>query len=164
MKENQEIQKHSIGEILIDYGLITQEQLNLAIEKQSSSKKRLGSILEEMGYVDNDTLLSTLSKQHKVPYVNLLEIKVPTEVLNLLPFKQVRAFSVIPFKKSDKHISLAMIDPNDFYTIQNVEFFAGSSIKPFIVPHYQMNMALRCFESEGYGKEMFDGEKLMQGA
>jgi hypothetical protein len=164
MKENQKIQKHRIGEILIDYGLITHEQLTLAIKRQSSGRKRLGSILEEMGYVDNDTLLSTLSKQHKVPYVNLFEIKVPAEVLNLLSFEQVRAFNVLPFKNSDKNISLAMIDPNDFDTIQNMEFAASSNIKPFVVPHYQMTMALRCFESEGYGKAMFDGEKLMQEA
>ena len=162
MIENQKIQKHRIGQILIDYGLITHEQLNLAIKRQSSSRKRLGSILKEMSYVDNDTLLSTLSKQQKVPYVNLFEIKVPTEVLNLLPFEQVSVFNVLPFKKSEKHISVAMIDPNDFDTIQNMEFAAGASIKPFIVPHYQMKTALRCFESEGYGKAMFDGERLMQ--
>jgi twitching motility protein PilT len=154
--------KPRIGEILLDYGLITHEQLLKALEKQIETRKRLGSILEEMGYLDTDTLLSVLSKQYNIPFVNLFEVKVPPDILKLLPFEQVKSFKVLPFKKVDNTVSLAMVDPNDVNVIRNVEFTIGGSVKPFIVPNYQMERAISKFEKEGYGETVFEGEKLKE--
>jgi len=151
-----------IGEILLQYGLITQEQLIKALDRQIQSGRRLGSILEDMGYLDVDTLLSVLGKQHELPFVNLFEVKVPPDVLKLLPFEQVKAFNVLPFKKTNNTLSIAIVDPNDTNAIQNVEFAYGGNIKPFIVPHYQMDKAISRFEKEGYGTTSFEGEKLRE--
>ena len=65
-----------MGAILPEYGLITQEQLARALEKQIQSGRRLGSILEEMGCLDVDTLLSLPGKQYDRPFVNLFEVNV----------------------------------------------------------------------------------------
>jgi twitching motility protein PilT len=154
--------KPRIGEILIEYGLITHEQLTKALDRQTDNRWRIGSVLEEMGYLDNDTLLNILSKQYDLPYVNLFDVKVPTDVLRLLLFEQVKSFKVLPFKRSDNVMSLAMVDPVDINAIHNVEFTIGGTVKPFIVPHYQMDKAISRFEKEGYGSELFDGEKLRE--
>lgn len=151
-----------IGEILLDYGLITQEQLTRALDRQVRSRQRLGSVLEEMGYLDNDTLLNVLSRQHSIPHVNLYEVKVPTDILTLLPFEQVKSLKVLPFKRSRDTLSLAMVDPNDSDALRNIEFAVGGSVKPFIVPHYQMDKAISRFEKEGYGNILFEGEKLRE--
>lgn len=154
--------KPRIGQILLDYGLITNEQLTKALEKQIQSGRRIGSILEEMGYLDVDTLLSILGKQQDLPFVNLFEVKVPADVLKLLPFEQVKSFKVLPFKKTDEAVSLAMVDPNDVNAMQNVEFAVGGTVKPFIVPYYQMDKAINRFEKEGYGTKLFEGDKLRE--
>jgi twitching motility protein PilT len=151
-----------IGAILIEYGLITQEQLTKALEKQIQSGRRLGSILEDMGYLDVDTLLSVLGKQYDLPFVNLFEVKVPPDVLKLLPFEQVKTFTVLPFKKTNNTLSIAMVDPHDTNAIQNVEFAFGGNVKPFVVPHFQMDKAIGSFEKDGYGAMPFEGEKLME--
>jgi twitching motility protein PilT len=162
MQEEKKRNKTRIGEMLLDYGLITHEQLTEALNKQAKNRGRIGSTLEEMGYLDNDTLLNVLSKQYNLPYVNLFDVKVASDILNLLPFEQVKSFKVLPFKLSDNYISLAMVDPNDISAIQNVEFAVGGTVKPFIVPHFQMDKAISWFEKEGYGNRIFEGEKLRE--
>lgn len=161
MRENNK-QKSRIGEILLDYGLITQEQLSKALDKQVKTGRRLGSMLEEMGYVDSDTLMSMLSKQHNIPFINLFEVKVHPDVLNVIPFEQVRSFKILPFKQSGESLSLAMADPGNFDAIQNVEFAAGGAVTPFVVPNYQIERAISYFENEGYGNGLFAGEKLRE--
>ena len=152
--------KVRIGEMLLDYGLITHDQLSGALDRQIHDGGRIGSVLEDMGYLDCDTLLSVLSKQYNIPSVNLFEVKIPQDILGLLPFEQVKSFKVLPFKKTDNTISLAMVDPNDINAIQNVEFTIGSAVKPFIVPCNQLDRAISRFEKEGYGSILFEGERL----
>ena len=163
MLGEQKKQKSRIGELLLDYGLITQDQLSRALDSQIQSGRRLGSVLEEMGYLDNDTLLNVLSKQYGLPFVNLFEVNVPPDTLKLLPFEQVKSFNILPFKKSNDTLSLAMVDPHNVTAIQNVEFAIGGSVKPFVVPHSQMDKAISSFEKEGYGDMLFEGEKLKKG-
>ncbi len=151
-----------IGEILLDYGLISQEQLVRALDRQVQSGDRLGSVLEGLGYLDSDTLLSVLGRQYDSPFVNLYEVKVSPAILELLPFEQVKSFKAIPFSKSDNALSVAMVDPGDAVAIRNIESVVGSSVKPHVVPCYQMDRAIHAFETEGYGSITFEGDKLKE--
>jgi len=151
-----------IGEILLDYGLITQEQLVRALDRQVETGNRLGSVLEGLGFLDSDTLLSVLGKQYDRPFVNLYEVKVPPEILELLPFEQVKSHKILPINKSDNTLSLAMVDPDDTTAIQNVEAAIGGIVRPHVVPNYQMDKAISAFEAEGYGSMTFEGEKLRE--
>lgn len=155
-------QHNRIGEILLDYGLITQEQLVRALDRQVQSGERLGSVLEGLGYLDSNTLLSILGKQYDRPFVNLYEVKVPPEILELLPFEQVKSHKVLPFNKSDNTLSLAMVDPDDTKVIRNVEAVIGGTVKPHIVPNFQMDRAISAFEENGYGSMTFEGERLRE--
>jgi twitching motility protein PilT len=154
--------KSRIGELLLDYGFINQDQLAKALDRQIRSGGRLGSIIGEMGFVGDDMLLGVLGKQQNLPYVNLFEIKVSPDILNLIPFEQVKAFRALPFRRSEKYISVAMADPYDSAAIQNIESAAGTAVRPFIVPLHQIDKAIRMFEEEGYGSMFFEGEKLRE--
>lgn len=155
-------QKPRLGEILIDYGLITYEQLTRALDRQVQSGQRLGSILEEMGYLDIDTLLNVLSRQYDLPFVNLYEVEVPPDTLKVLPFETVKSLKALPFRSSDTAISVAMVNPGDQTVLRNLETAVGGTVRPFVVPHYQMDRAIRCFEQQGYGTVPFEGEKLRE--
>jgi twitching motility protein PilT len=162
MLNAQRKQQPRIGEILVNYGLISYEQLTRALDRQVQTGSRLGSILEEMGYLDINTLLNVLSNQYGLPFVNLFEVNVPPETLKLLPFDQVKSLNVLPFRKSDNTVSVAMVNPEDVSALQNVESAVGGNIKPYVVPHYQMDKAISCFEKDGYGDSPFNGEKLRE--
>lgn len=152
--------KPRLGEILLDYDLITQEQLAKALDRQMLAGGRLGSILEEMGYVGDDMLLSVLGRQHDLPFVNLFEATVSPDVLRLVPFDQVKSLKILPLNKSNNIVFVAMVDPDDATAIQRIESSVGGEVKPYIVPHHQMDKAISRFEEEGYGNAYFEGEKL----
>jgi len=155
-------QQPRIGEILVTYGLISYDQLTRGLDRQVQSGRRLGSILEELGYLDIDTLLNILANQYGLPFVNLFEVNVPPETLKLLPFEQVKSLNVLPFRKTDNTVSVAMVDPGDASVVQNIESALGGTVKPFVVPHYQMDKAISCFEKDGYGNLPFEGNKLRE--
>jgi len=152
--------KQRIGELLLDYGLINQDQLAKALDRQVRSGGRLGSVIGEMGYVDDELLLSVLGRQHNLPYVNLFDIKVQPDVLNVLPFEKVKSLRALPFGKSGNTVSLAMVDPYDSSAVRNIETAVGGAVRPFIVSLHQMDKAIRAFEKEGYGSAPFEGGTL----
>jgi twitching motility protein PilT len=117
-----------------------------------------------MGYLDDDTLLSVLSKQYGLPSVNLFEVKVSPEILRLLPFEKIKTFKVLPLRKIDDTLSLAMVDPNNISVIQEIEFVLGRIVKPLVAPEYQMDEVINQFEKEGYGNKTFNGERLKEEA
>jgi twitching motility protein PilT len=162
MQDTARKHKPRIGELLLDYGIINQDQLAKALDRQIQSGGRLGSIIGEMGYVDDEMLLGVLGKQQDIPYVNLFELKVPPDILNLLPFEKIKSLRVLPFRKSNDTLSLAMVDPCNSDAIRNIEAAVGSAVKPFIAPLYQMDKAIKVFEDEGYGNMHFEGEKLRE--
>ncbi len=162
LEEKGKAQKLRFGEVLLEYGAITREQLRKALDWQIQVGGRIGSILREMGYLDDDALLGFLSKQFNASPVNLFETKVSPNILNLLPFEKVRSFRVLPIKEAGGNITLAMINPNDINAIQEVEFSLGRRVDPSVVPFYQMEKALHYFEEEGYGNRIFDGEQLKE--
>ena len=152
--------KSRFGEILLEYGIITQDQLKKALQRQVQVGGHIGSILEEMGFLDGDSLLSFLSKQSNAASLDLIETKIEAKVLNLLPFEKVKTFKVLPVKEAGHKVTLAMVHPHDINAIQDVEFALGRKIEPVIVPYNQMERAISYFEKNPYGKDDFDGHVL----
>jgi|Deesub1362A_J573_1020465.scaffolds.fasta_scaffold00396_17 twitching motility protein PilT len=151
-----------LGEILLEHGLITAGQLKKALKSQLQAFDRLGSVLVELGYIDNETLLDILSKQHAVPAVDLFKLEIPEDVLNIVPFEKVRSLKVLPINREESVLHLAMVDPNDISAVQEIEFSFGGRVKPYVAPAYQMEAAIKMFEARGYGREAFRGEGLQK--
>jgi twitching motility protein PilT len=152
--------KTRFGELLLEYGIITQDQLQKALRRQIQVGGHLGSILEEMGFLDEDSLLSFLSKQLNTPSMSLLNARIEAKVLSLVPFEKVKDLKVIPVKDDGGTLTLGMINPNDFSAVQEVEFSVGRRIEPVVVPCNQVERAIALFEKQGYGNESFDGGLL----
>lgn len=163
MKEEKKKNPKSLfGEVLLEYGIINQEQLKKALTRQVQTGGQIGSILEEMGYLDEDSLLSFLSKQFNVSSLNLFKTQIASNVLKLVPFEKVKAFKVLPIREAGGKMTLAMVNPNDLNAMQDVEFALGRKIEPIVVPFYQMEEAIAYFTEEGYGDKIFDGEMLRE--
>ena len=85
-----------IGEMLVNEGLVTLEQLNQALEAQQQSGDLLGSILIRLGFVEESVMVEFLSKQFQLPAVDPMKLSIEKDVLDLLPTKLVQKFQVIP--------------------------------------------------------------------
>lgn len=151
--------KHRLGELLLEYGHITENQLGKALKRQSQVGGQLGSILIEMGMISVDDLLNFLSKQLGVPGANLFKLDIDQQVLKLLPVDKITSLKILPIAVDDATITLAMVNPQDFVTISELEFSLGRKIKPVVVPSYMMEAATKSLGSADSDTTLY-GESL----
>ncbi|MCB4204181.1 type IV-A pilus assembly ATPase PilB [Deferribacterales bacterium Es71-Z0220] len=121
-----------IGAILLSENLITQEQLEKALEVQKKEGGRLGSILIKLGYVDEKKIAEFLSKQYSVPYVDLSTVHVEPKILNLIPKDLCRKFLVVPFDREGQTIKVAIADPSNVYALEELRFVSGFNVRAYV--------------------------------
>ncbi len=121
-----------LGELLVGLGFLTKEQLDIVLEEQKKTGKKLGEILLEHKLVDEEILFAVLAKQFKIPYISLSEYgDISPNVISLLPEKLVKTYQVIPidFDSSTNTITVAMFDPLDLIAIDNLKLATNCEIK-----------------------------------
>ncbi|MFH1074446.1 MAG: ATPase, T2SS/T4P/T4SS family [Candidatus Firestonebacteria bacterium] len=126
------MEKHPLGEMLIQEKLITPAQLEKAIAEQKSSNKRLGHALIDLGYIKEDDLLKILGKQLDTPYINLNDVIIDPEIIKLIPEDICRRYKILPYKQEDNSVYIAMINPLDFRVINDIKFLIHKEIKPML--------------------------------
>src|SRR6056297_2822521 len=161
VKTSSTTKKNLLGEALVSHKLINHEQLEQALKRRSQVDMPLGSILIEMGFITVDNMLKFLSKKFGVPSINLFKTDIQPEVLQLIPQEKMKKFRILPVSVENNTLTLAMVSPQDFMTISDLEFTLGKKIKPVIVPFFMMEAALSLL-SENYegGLSGSDIEKL----
>ena len=148
MEASVEISKSArIGEIFLEHQLITAEQLDTALRRQSKTGGRLGSILLELGFVKIDELLHVLSQLHGVHTIDLLAQTLDPEVLNELTYSQVIKYSVLPIGKGVKSLFIAMVNPG---FAEEIESACGKKLQPIVVPQTQMTRVINYLENLGH--------------
>ena len=123
-----DLKKKKLGEVLVEAGLITSGQLEEALTLQRTTKRRLGRLFIELGYVDETELSQTVSKQLKIPLVDLESTDPEEEALTKISEELARERVVIPVRIVAGGLTLAMANPLDWMTIQEVEFAAGMKV------------------------------------
>jgi type IV pilus assembly protein PilB len=114
-----------LGEFLVEAGLIDNKVLDKALELQKINKRKLGQILIDMGVADDDIIAKTLSRQLNIPLVHLKGLEIPREVLSLVPPEMVENYLLIPVKKTEKGLVVAMANPLEFYALDDLRFVTG---------------------------------------
>jgi len=110
-----------IGDILIEQGLITSQQLKEALEMQKNgNEKRLGEIFVEIGAISRDELYEVLQYVYEAEYVELSNYVIDPEVISLISEKAALRFTLIPISKNDDELTIAMANPLDVYAIDFV--------------------------------------------
>ena len=132
-----------LGELLINEGLLTHEQLEEALKCQVIFGIKLGSSLIELGYIDENKLVKLLGKKLGVPAVTRKQLMdIPYSVYGLLSSAVAEQYRVIPFMLENRRLSVAMSDPTDFKAIDELSFVTGHIIQPFIAADINMSFAL----------------------
>src|ERR1700691_3098198 len=119
-----------LGELLIERRLITQEDLDRALELQRErGGEKLGKILVDLGYIAMRDVLSTLSEQLQVPLLTLDAPPASSPELETVSPKFLRQFRCMPVSLHDHTVTLAMADPLDFETRSTVEACTGLTVR-----------------------------------
>jgi type IV pilus assembly protein PilB len=116
-----------LGERLIDLGIITQPQLDLALKLQKRTGSMLGEILVNLGFVSDDVLSSTLAAQSHVSHVDLSRLFIEPEVINLVPENFAKRNKLIPINLDEQAntLTVAMDNVFDVDVISDLEKRAG---------------------------------------
>lgn len=118
MKKN----KLRLGDILLEYGYITEKQLKKAIEIQQDNKsRRLGEILMDENVITEEQLLKALSKRLDMDIINFNNFPVDIEAVELIPRALCLKYKIIAISKNDYEVTVAVNDPLDFYSIEDVK-------------------------------------------
>jgi len=124
--------KKRLGEMLTEAGLITSEQLAKALENQRESRLRLGKVLVNLGFVSELDVIRVLENQLGIRYIDLEKTVIPGEVARLIPEAVAQRHKVIPVKKTENRITLAMVDPLNVIAIDDVRLNTGLEVDPVI--------------------------------
>ncbi len=107
--------KVRIGDMLVSNGEITEEQLKQALSDQKESGRKLGRILVERGYIEEDKFLGFLSEQFGIPFIDLREEPFDPALVTLLPETYARRYRAIVIGRRDGELLVGMADPMDIF-------------------------------------------------
>jgi type IV pilus assembly protein PilB len=134
-----------LGEILIQAGKITPEQLNVALRKQKQVAKRLGAVLIEEGFITDSELAKTLSLQFRVSSIDIKIEDVDRSLISLIPADMAQRYQVFPVRRKGKKLILGVVNPGDLEAIDAVEFKTGLKVEAVVVTFWKMKQLLDHF-------------------
>jgi len=140
------MERYELGQLLLRKGIITQQQLEEALAIQRDTKKFLGEILVENGYVSKNILLEALTEQGKANSIQLSKVKgIKPEVVRLIPEAIARRFEVLAISLSDDVLVVAMKDPTDIVAIDTIKRITGKRIKVVRAEEKRFSIRLSVF-------------------
>ena len=119
-----------LGQLFVDEGLITLEQLSIAREDQS--QKRIDHSLIELGMLSEDDVLKTFSTEFGIPYVDLKTITVDAELLTEFPTSSIYRHLLLPLYRENDHVVVATGDPLDLEGLDELSTVSGLTLHPVV--------------------------------
>jgi type IV pilus assembly protein PilB len=145
-----------LGEILVKESLITQDQLQKALEFQRVNGGKLGSCLTKMGFITDDDITGVLSRQYGVPSINLKYYEIDANVIRLIPQDTALRYQVVPLSRVGSVLTIAMTDPTNVFAMDDVKFMTGFNVEPVVASEAAISDAISRF----YGGANSNGEEL----
>ncbi|MDR3614884.1 MAG: ATPase, T2SS/T4P/T4SS family [Candidatus Obscuribacterales bacterium] len=125
--------KKEIGELLVDNGLITAEELKIVQQERMKTGEPISLILSRLGLANETHLKNALEVQFGVSYVSLAKSIVQIEALQLLPEKLIRQHQVVPISQEDNTLIVAMVNPNNLLALDDIKYrLRGIRVKPMV--------------------------------
>ncbi len=126
-------QSRYLGEIVLEKGLVTEDQLIRALEVQKEKGGRLGEILEQLKFITEEDRLRVLSEQLGVPHeTNLEKREMDITLIENIPIGYAKQYEVLPIEKKDSTVIVATSDPLNFYPLDDLSRIFGLKVKPVL--------------------------------
>jgi type IV pilus assembly protein PilB len=145
-----------LGDLLIEAGIITPEQLQTALEEKAPNQK-IGDVLLQRGYITDQQLAEVLERQLGIPHINLLQYPFDTNLFSLVSKETAKRNLIIPLKKEGNKLYVAMVDPMDFIVIDDLRLATGFQIETAIATREDIIRAINKYYNVDEGlEELFD--------
>ncbi|MFB6356486.1 MAG: GspE/PulE family protein [bacterium] len=149
-------EEKKLGELLLDENIITEEELEDALQAQKQVDQRLGDLLIERGLIGEEELVEFLSQKTGYPVVNLQNYPTSERALELVGEKQARRYGVLPLSVGDETLTIAMQDPYDLMAIDDIKRITELEVEPVIAPASEIEDCLENY----YDNRSGDDDKI----
>ena len=152
-------EKIRLGDLLIQQGLLTEEQLKFALEEQKRSGRKLGRIVVESAFVTEEAISQALARQLQIPFVDLKLFNPKPELINLLPEAQARRYRAVVLAEDDGRLRVGFVDPTDLQSYDDILRLLHREIDLAVVAESQLlglidRVYRRTEEISGLAKEL----------
>jgi type IV pilus assembly protein PilB len=137
--------RKQLGEVLLEDGLVTYEQLAEATEEQTRTGRSLGRVLIDLGFVDEQDLVSALAKQIGLPFVDLGEYPIDPAAASMVSDGLAKRYSALPIGFDESKLVVAMSDPANVFALDDIRTITGLDIKPVVSTRTDIHAAIARF-------------------
>lgn len=141
--------KIRLGDLLVETGAITQEQLEHALQKQKKTNLKLGETLVDEGIITEDDIAKALSQQLNLEIIDLQNINIDKAVVGLVPVNLLKKYTMIPFafNENNKNIlRVAMENPLDTYAQEDISIITNYQVEPVVATTRSIMLAIdKCY-------------------
>lgn len=142
--------KKRLGDLLVELGYITEDQVKDAIKVQKATGKRLGRIFVEQGLITEESLLNLLELQLGIPRIDLELIDIDMKAVSTISEALAKKYNLIPVKFRDGKLIVAMSDPLNIFAEEDVALSSGYKIEVGIAMEKEINEAIAKYYSKNY--------------
>ena len=138
-----------IGQLLIDQGVITSQALEIGLREQKKTGDFICTALVKLGLAPEEKIFSVLSRQLNIPYVKLKDKDIDPLVIQKVPAKFASHYKIIPLEFKDNNLIIAMTDPLDIRTLDDIKLLLGVEVKGVLASEVEILEAIRKYYGVG---------------
>jgi type IV pilus assembly protein PilB len=138
-----------LGQILLEQGLLSEEQLEHALNEHRNTPKSLGRVLIDLGYIRERDLVRALAEQVGLEFVDLSEYQVDPGATTLLPEMIARRYRAIPIGEREGRLLVAMSDPANVYALDDIRAITNREVQPVVATATDIEQAIQKYAGMG---------------
>jgi len=158
--------KIRIGDLLVEAGAITDEQLQEALAKQKEEGGMLGNIIMDLGFISRELLITVLTTQMGIEYCEVRTIQIDESVLNLVSKDLVQKYHAIPIGYAEDNpniLQVAMADPMDLMAVDDISISSGLQVEPLLSFQDDIDNVIGKFYGSAEAMEAAEAYRLEMG-
>ncbi len=141
--------KKSIGQLLVEAGVITDDELVNALRQQEKTGGFLCDNIIKLGFATEDKILPVLSKQLGIDYVKLKDVNINKNVIKNVPAKFASHYKLMPLKIEGRVLTIALTDPTNINVLDDIKLLLGLDVHPVLASEKEITEAIRKYYGVG---------------
>ena len=157
--------KIRIGDVLVAAGAITEEQLQEGLAKQKETGRKLGNALVDLGFISNDMLITVLTTQLGIDYIELKGAKIEEKVIHMVPENMVTKYQAIPIEIDPDNpniLKVAMADPMDIMAMDDIGLVTNLQVEPMLASEEGIRNAINKYYGSAQAMEAAEAYRQEQ--
>ena len=148
-----------LGDLLVQSGKLTPQQLQQGLAAQKEKGGRLGSNLVRLGFLSEKELVEFLSQHFGVPAIDLNRVEIDESVVKIIPADVARKYTILPVTKVGAKLTIAMIDPTNVFAMDDIKFMTGYNVDPVVASESALRVAIDRYYGSTHAIEL---KKVME--